>query len=108
MIGNILQADLEEIIKSKNWDELRDALPNIIVQRADGTFKRDLWCNDVVAQSTIDLAHGDDDALLLPGREPRHVRLHRVGAGVEGLEAVRPVRLPAPPLQRFVSHVHQA
>src|SRR6266550_425428 len=29
MIGNILQADLEEIIKSKNWDELRDALSEL-------------------------------------------------------------------------------
>ena len=29
MIGNVLQADLEEIIKSKNWDELRDALSEL-------------------------------------------------------------------------------
>jgi magnesium transporter len=29
MIGNILQADLEEIIKSKNWDELREALSEL-------------------------------------------------------------------------------
>ncbi len=29
MIGNILQADLEEIIKSKNWNELRDALSEL-------------------------------------------------------------------------------
>src|SRR3954471_17332955 len=29
MIGNVLQADLEEIIKSKNWDELREALSEL-------------------------------------------------------------------------------
>src|SRR6266581_3555965 len=29
MIGNVLQADLEEIIRSKNWDELRDALSEL-------------------------------------------------------------------------------
>jgi magnesium transporter len=29
MIGNLLQADLEEIIKSKNWDELREALSEL-------------------------------------------------------------------------------
>src|SRR6185436_15764405 len=29
MIGNVLQADLEEIIKRKNWDELRDALSEL-------------------------------------------------------------------------------
>src|SRR5215212_6537534 len=29
MIGNVLQADLEEIIKRKNWDELREALSEL-------------------------------------------------------------------------------
>ena len=26
MIGTVIQADLEEIIRNKNWDELREAL----------------------------------------------------------------------------------
>ena len=29
MIGSLLQADLEEIIKSKNWNELREALSEL-------------------------------------------------------------------------------
>ena len=29
MIGALLQADLEEIIRAKNWDELREALSEL-------------------------------------------------------------------------------
>ena len=29
MIGNVLQADLEEIIRNKNWDELREAMTEL-------------------------------------------------------------------------------
>src|SRR2546430_17728079 len=29
MIGNLLQADLQEIIRAKNWDELREAFSEL-------------------------------------------------------------------------------